>query len=140
MRRCLMQRARETTRARPCNSAFTQLPIMDTAQGEKKGWVGVMATCNNIVDSYCFVIGPCDATRRDPTRHERCRRRIYCAEVVLLEISRSPLRHSRNFSVRVANVTTRRFSTLAFYRPTFFLLLFFLNSFLYFFSRASDIV
>lgn len=28
--------------------------------------MGVMATCNNIVDSYCFVIGP----RCDPTRHD----------------------------------------------------------------------
>lgn len=63
-RRCDDASAREKPRERPCNSAFTQLPMVDTAQGEKKG-VGVMATCNNIVDSYCFVIGPCDATRHD---------------------------------------------------------------------------
>lgn len=108
--------------------------------------VGVMATCNNIVDSYCFVIGRHDATRRDamrpldrPNDAAAGAEYILCAEVVLLEISRGPLRDFRNFSVRVADVTTRRFSTFAFYRRTFFLR-FFLNSFLYFFSRANDIV
>lgn len=136
--------ARAKTREKPREHRTpVQFRVYAAAGGSlheaERGDTGVMATCNNIVDSYCFVIGPCDATRRVRFA-ERCGGAEYIArEVVLLEISRGPLRDFRNFSVRVADVTTRRFCTFAFYRRTRFCAFFFVIPFCIFF-RASDIV
>lgn len=128
-RRCSMW---EKPRERPCNSAFTQLPVLDVARGRKG--VGVMATCNNIVDSYCFVIGPCDAMRRVRFA-ERCGGAEYIAEVVLLEISRGPLRDFRNFFRSRGGRDDAALLHVRFLPAHTFLRFFFFNSFLYFFSR-----
>lgn len=65
---CAREDARDAARRGRNRESARAIPRLRSCRWwilhEAERGVGVMATCNNIVDSYCFVIGPCNATRR----------------------------------------------------------------------------
>lgn len=120
------RRARETARA---SAAILRLRSHRVLLDTREVGMGVMATCNNIVDSYCFVIGRCDASAppSDAAPNILCRGRF------IGNFSRPTSGFPRFFRSRGGRDDAALFHIR--FLPTRVFALFFCNSFLYFFSH-----